>query len=85
MIQHMFCVKDKAADAFLPPFFLPTRAMAVRTFGQCARDGNHQFCKAPLDYSLYELGTFDDAVAAFELLPEPRFIVSADSLGGEGG
>lgn len=61
MQLKMFSVYDIKAEAYLPPFFLPTVGMAVRTFADCARSKDHQFGKNPEDYILYELGTFDDS------------------------
>lgn len=59
MIYKIFSVFDEKAKAFLPPFFLPEKAMAVRVFSDCANDVNHQFGKHPEDYTLFELGNFD--------------------------
>jgi hypothetical protein len=34
--------------------------MAKRTFSQCINSEDHQFAQAPADYTLFEIGTFDD-------------------------
>lgn len=57
----MCSVFDSKAGAFLPPFFLPTDAMAVRTFADCCKDPSHAFNRNPDDYVLYHLGEFSDA------------------------
>lgn len=69
MIQKIFSVYDQKAEAYLPPFYLPNRAMAVRTFTDCANAKDHQFNKHPQDYLLVELGEFDDTSASFDLYP----------------
>lgn len=60
MIQKMFTIYDEKADAFLPPFFLPTNGMALRTFADCVNDDKHAFGKNPQDYTLFSVGNFDD-------------------------
>lgn len=60
MIHKIFSIRDAAADAFLPPFVLPKTDMAKRTFGACVNSEDHQFAAYPEDYTLMEIGTFDD-------------------------
>ncbi len=67
MKLKIFTVYDTKAMAYLPPFFLPNELMAKRVFGDMADDVTHQFGKHPEDYSLYEMGNFDDANAKFEI------------------
>ncbi len=67
MKLKIFTVYDTKALAYLPPFFLPNELMAKRVFGDMADDINHQFGKHPEDYSLYEMGDFDDGKAKFEI------------------
>jgi len=80
MLHGMYAVKDKAADAFIPPFFLPTDSMAIREFLAAAQDTSTRFAKHPHDYSLYKLGMFDDGNGAVKPLAEPLFLVSADGM-----
>jgi len=54
-----FCVFDDKAKAFLPAFFMPTTAQAVRTFADCCNDGGHAFGRHPADYTLFHVGEFD--------------------------
>lgn len=60
MKQQMFCIRDTKADAYLPPFFLPRKEMAMRVFDQCVNSKDHQFGKWPQDYTLFQIGQFDD-------------------------
>lgn len=69
MIHKMFSIFDSAAEAYLPPFALPTEGMAVRTFTDCVNSEKHQFGVNPGDYTLFELGTFDDGKGVFDALP----------------
>lgn len=54
-----FAIFDDKAKAFLPPFFLPERAIAVRTFADCVNNKEHAFGRHPADYSLFQVGDFD--------------------------
>ena len=63
MILKIFTVLDIKSKAYIPPFYMPTTEMAVRTFTNMANDVNHQFGLNPEDFILHEIGTFDDATA----------------------
>lgn len=60
-MQYMFTVYDHKAAAYLPPFFLPTVDMALRAFADCIQSPEHQFGRHPHDYTLYEIGGYDDS------------------------
>ena len=68
MIQKIFTVHDGVADAYLTFFFLPNTPMAVRAICDCLSDTNHAFGKNPQDYTLFEIGTFNDATAEIEYI-----------------
>jgi len=80
MKLHMFSVYDKKAAAFLPPFFLPTTAMAQRVFKDCVQDAEHQFGKHPEDYSLYFCGAFDDVAGCVDVMKEPEVVLTGLSV-----
>lgn len=77
MLHSVFSVRDGAADAFLPPFVLPAEAVAVREFVYCANLPDHRFCVHARDFSLYVVGSFDDADGKLIPLAEPRFVMNA--------
>lgn len=79
MFLAMFTVYDKAAGAFLPPFFERTDGAATRAFQQACNSEKHNFFQSPDDYALYGVGSFDDATG--KLTPiEPRLIVEARAM-----
>lgn len=53
-------VQDSIASAFLQPAYARTTAEAIRIFESHCRDPKSQFALHPSDYSLYEIGTFDE-------------------------
>ena len=76
MIQIAFSVFDSAASAYLPPFFVHSEKMAIRSFSDVVSNPEHQFAKHPEDYILHRLGIFDDNTGQFQ--PEtPVKVLSA--------
>lgn len=55
----MFSVYDQKAEAYLEPFTAQTSGVAIRMFEQAANDQNHNFGKFAGDYTLFEVGVFD--------------------------
>lgn len=67
MIHNVFSIYDEKAQAFLPPFVLPKTAMAVRTFSDCVNSSDHQFSLHPQDYTLFNLGIWDDETGEYTI------------------
>jgi len=60
MIHNIYAVYDSKAETYTPPYFQHKEAMALRTFSDCANDIGHTFGKHPEDYTLFDLGQYDD-------------------------
>jgi hypothetical protein len=76
MIQIIVSVKDRAANAFGRPFFVPSAGLAIRSFSdEINRDDkeNQMFNHAD-DFDLFELGTFDDSTGTFECHNQPKLL-----------
>lgn len=69
--QLIFTVYDSKAETFLPPFFVPSKGIAIRAFEDCINSKDHHFGKHPADYTLFFLGEFDTDVGKF-MLPETK-------------
>ncbi len=76
MLHKVFSIYDSAAECYLPPFVLPTNGMAMRVFTDCCNSEKHQFGVNPGDYTLFELGVFDDGNASFQALPSSTKVVN---------
>lgn len=59
MKLEIFAVKDTATNVFDKPFFLLTKAAAVRAFADEANNKDSQLHLHPHDYILYHIGTLD--------------------------
>lgn len=76
MIQFICTVKDRAADAFGRPMFVPSTGVAIRSFSD-EINRNHaenQLYNHPDDFDLYELGQFDDNTGLFSLHDQPKLL-----------
>lgn len=80
MIQHVMAAFDKKAKAYLPPFYAPKVAVAVRTFAEAANTPDHQVCKHAEDFALFLLGTWDDETGLFQLTATPTHVAEALQL-----
>lgn len=82
MLQFVVSVKDRAAEVFNRPFFVPHRNVAVRDFtdevNRSAAD--NQLNKHPDDFDLYLLGTFDDNTGTFSMEEQPVVLVRAKDV-----
>jgi len=76
MEHKIFAIYDQKAFAYLPPFTLPRVEMAERTFLDCVNSDNHAFGKHPADYTLVELGTYDDLKGLISPYDAPKLIGS---------
>lgn len=74
MINVICSVKDRAADAFGRPLFVPSVGLAIRSFTDEVNrkaDDNQMYAHAD-DFDLFELGTFDDSTGVIECHPQPK-------------
>jgi len=64
MIQKIFTVYDSKTELFMQPFFMPTTGQALRSFEDTCNDESTLFAKHPADFTLFEIGTYDDTNCA---------------------
>lgn len=67
----VFAVYDSKAGAYLPPFFAPARGVGLRQFQQASRQVDHPFHEFGADFTLFELGSFDESTGKFDLHDAP--------------
>jgi hypothetical protein len=81
MHLYVVCVKDRAAEVFNRPFFVPHRNVAIRDFtdevNRAAAD--NQLNKHPDDFDLYLLGEFNDNTGEFSI-STPQVLVRAKDV-----
>lgn len=80
MVLRIFSVFDSKMNAFLPPFFTLTASMALRSFEDAVRSEGHDFGNHAEDYTLFELGSFNQHSGKVELLDTPHSLALAISF-----
>lgn len=78
MILTCVSIYDKAAAAYMRPWFAQAQGVAIRQFtdevNRSAQD--NPLWMHPADYDLYLLGTWDDATGEFTLLAKPELVLN---------
>lgn len=67
----VFSVYDSKVEAYLNPIFLRSKGEAVRVFSAAVNSSDHQFAAHPSDFTLFELGSWDEEKAKFVLHSTP--------------
>lgn len=73
MLLKVYSVYDSKVGAYLPPIYFRSKGEAIRSFSTAAQDAKHDFGKYGEDYTLFELGEWDDNNGKFNshLTPIP--------------
>lgn len=59
----IFTIYDSKAECYLTPFFLNEEGLAIRLFSDTINNPEHSFAKHPEDYTLFNIGAYNDADA----------------------
>lgn len=71
-------VYDVRAGAYMTPFFVQSKGIAIRSFEAACRKPDSAFAQFPNDYTLFYVGDYDDSKASFEnAAPVPVPLASA--------
>lgn len=71
VILKMFSVFDSKANAYLQPFFAPSAGVAIRNFSDACNQEDHGFHQHAGDFTLFEIGQFDQESGGFQTLKTP--------------
>lgn len=71
MIHKVYTVYDSKAEAYLFPISYQSKGQAVRAFSEAANDKNSNIGKYPEDFTMFELGEFDDVDCSFKFHKAP--------------
>jgi len=77
MILKVFAIYDSAVGAYMQPFFMQSKGAAIRAFKDHANDRESQTAKHPSDFTLFELGSYNDENGFFENLTTPLSLGTA--------
>lgn len=68
--MKMFTVYDAKAEYWLRPFFSQARGSGVREFADSVNDPNSALFGHPEDFTLFEIGSFDERTGIVEAYSE---------------
>ncbi len=71
MIMLAFAIHDSKAEIFTKPFFEITKGSAVRSFSDAVNTEDTDFHRHAEDYTLFQVGAFDDSMGVFERFEAP--------------
>lgn len=70
MKLKMFAVYDSKGEVYTPPFCMKTEGQAIRSFIETVNDKTSQIGKYPEDFTLFEIGVFDDEKGIVQDMPQ---------------
>lgn len=76
MMYKVFVIYDSKTEAYLNPFFMPTKGDAIRALTTLVSDVNHNFCKYSEDFTLFEIGSWNNSDSKF-LLHESKHSIGS--------
>lgn len=71
MQKFLFSVYDSKAAVYGNPFTSVNVTVAIRDFQAAAQSPNSSVAMFPEDYTLFQLGSFDDSTGVIEYLQNP--------------
>lgn len=71
MIKPMYTLYDEKAQAYATPFTSPNLFTALRSFHAAKNDPQTDIYRFPNDFTLYEIGSFDDSTGFLTALNCP--------------
>jgi hypothetical protein len=80
MKLQVYAVYDTKAEAFGQPFFMNADGIAVRSFIEACKNENGEFIKYPNDFTMYQIGTYDDSNACLTYNKPKELITAAQAL-----
>lgn len=75
MKLEICAIWDDKAKAYMQPFYMQNKALAVRTFANAVNKTDSQLNVNPEDYTLFHVGSFEDSNGTFVILA-PEVLVT---------
>lgn len=69
MKTKIFAVYDSAVGCYMQPFFMQSKGQAIRAWMDTVNDPKTQFHAHPADFTLFELGDYDEETGILTNLP----------------
>lgn len=69
MIMKMYMIYDSKTECFAQPAFFPNKGTALRAVMEAAHDSQTNLAKYPGDFTVFEVGEFDDNRGVIDMYP----------------
>jgi len=66
--MKIYSVYDSKAEAYLQPFFVLKRGLAIRAIQEAIKDEKSNLSKYPADFTLFELGDWNEDTGQISML-----------------
>lgn len=66
--MKMFCVYDSKVESYMHPMFFQHRGEMLRAWSEAVNDPKTQFCRYPSDFTLFEIGSYDERSGEVKML-----------------
>lgn len=80
MIKRMFAIYDAKTQVYHPPFMAHNEQDAMRQVLEVISEGRNMISKYPADYTLVEVGSFDDSKGIVTGSDCAKIIIQLDVL-----
>lgn len=79
-IYVVCCVRDSAMDAFMNPWYAPSKGVAIRSFSGEVQNVESPIAQHPSDYELYALGEWNNSTGFLDQYASPVLLARAKDL-----
>lgn len=76
--MKIFSIHDSKAEAYLSPFYCRTKGEAIRMFETTCKDESTQFNKYPSDFTLVEIGTYNELTSHIDSIDPLSLATASD-------
>lgn len=77
---NAYVIFDAPAQIYNKPFYFLNDQIAERAMGDLINDASTDIANHPADFTLWNIGTYDDTTAQFESNDKPKLICRAHEL-----
>lgn len=76
MVRCVYAAWDEKAGVYLTPFFCVRQEVAIRSFAAALSKPELEMALFPKDFSLFELGEFDDETGLIVAHAAPKLVIT---------
>lgn len=75
--MKLFSILDKKAGSYSAPHTYHNKGLALRAFEELANDEKTTVNRYPADFSIWQIGEFDEQIGRLKPLDKPEFVDEA--------